>query len=85
MSLIRGVDLLFRAIEFLIVLRAFMTWLPGATHSLAYKFIYQITEPILAPFRRFVFNYFDFSPLLALFAIDIVKNLVIMILVRALY
>ncbi|MDN5331606.1 MAG: YggT family protein [Tepidanaerobacteraceae bacterium] len=93
MLLIRTIDLFFRVMEFLIIARVFMSWLPGAEYWPIYRFVYQITEPLLAPFRHLFFRflppaggfYFDFSPVLALIAMDIVKNVAIVFLLRVIY
>nr|PZN03793.1 MAG: YggT family protein [Bacillota bacterium] len=93
MQLLRAIDLFFRVLEFLILARVFMSWLPGFELRPVYRFVYQVTEPLLAPFRRLFFRfsppsggfYFDFSPVFALIALDIVKNVLITLLLRAMY
>ncbi|TYP54905.1 YggT family protein [Thermosediminibacter litoriperuensis] len=93
MLLIRAIELFFRFIEFLIFIRVFMSWIPGTHYSPVYRFIYRVTEPVLEPFRRLVFRflppaggyYLDFSPLLALFSLDIAQRLIISLLIQIIY
>ncbi len=76
------VDLFFRALGFLIVLRMLLSWLaPGARGQLSF-FIFSATEPILAFFRRLPLRvgFFDFSPLIALLALDFVRQILLRIL-----
>ena len=49
MPLIRTVDLFFRVIDFLVILRVFLSWVPLAFNSNVIRFIYQVTDPIIEP------------------------------------
>lgn len=62
--------------------RVIMTWFPVGRNNPIVMFIYTVTEPILAPIRRFVprFGMFDFSPFIALVLINVIET----ILLRAL-
>ena len=46
------------------------------------KFIYEVTEPVMSPFRRLLppAGGLDFSPILAVFAVYLVQSIVIKIL-----
>jgi len=47
------------------------------------RFLYQITDPILEPIRRFTtFGMMDFSPIAALILIEIIRRALIMMLLR---
>ena len=72
-----------KLIGFLILARIVISFLPqiDSRHPLV-KFIFQATEPLLAPFRAILPSTrlgIDFSPLLAMFAINISFRLLIMI------
>ena len=62
--------------------RVIMTWFPVGGNNPIVMFIYTVTEPILAPIRRFVprLGMFDLSPIIALVLINFIET----ILVRAL-
>lgn len=63
----------------LFIARMVISFLPNAneSHPLV-RFVYNVTEPIMAPFRAILPSTagIDFSPLLALFAIDVVIRVV---------
>lgn len=72
--------LLFRVLQFAILIRIFMSWVaPMSQHSNPiFTFIYQITEPILAPLRRYTtFGMIDFSPFVALMALQIFERVLL--------
>ena len=58
--------------SWLIVIRALLSWVSPDPYNVIVQFIYKVTEPILAPFRRLVPAYsigIDLSPVFALLAI----------------
>lgn len=67
-----------------------MSWLPIDQGSSLARFIYHVTDPILEPFRiilsRFMPKgpgfYLDFSPVIALIVLNILRQAVINILLR---
>ncbi|MBN2145725.1 MAG: YggT family protein [Candidatus Aureabacteria bacterium] len=67
---------------FLILLRIILSFF-NPSITLALKILYALTEPLLAPFRRFnlVIGIFDFSPIVALIFINLLRYL----LARLLY
>jgi len=93
LPLIRTVDLFFRVIDFLVILRVFLSWVPLAFNSNVIRFIYQVTDPIIEPFRslldRFMLLglgfYIDFSPIIALMALDLIRRLIISFLFSMLF
>ncbi len=63
--------------SYLLLIRVILSWVnPNPRHSLLLMVI-QVTEPVLAPLRGlFSFKGFDFSPILALFLIKILMNVI---------
>jgi YggT family protein len=75
----------------LLFARAILSWFVNPYRSSSYGFLNQIntfliriTEPIVAPFRRLLRNFntgmFDFSIVVSMLAIVLIRNLVVMIL-----
>jgi YggT family protein len=82
------VSVLFRVYEFLIFVRVLLTWInsdpyrPVVTHP-AVRILHRITEPVLAPLRRIippVGGGLDISPIVALFALEILRLILVSIL-----
>lgn len=82
--LIRAVDVFFQVLYFLILIRIILSWIPMLRSSAIGDIVYNLTEPILGPFREMVDKspigggmMIDFSPIIALFAMSIAKTVLI--------
>lgn len=85
--LINAVNIFCQVIYLLIFVRIILSWLPGANRSSIGGFIYNLTEPILGPIRKMIDRspigggmMLDFSPVIALFLMEIIKRIVISII-----
>jgi len=70
--------------NWLIIIRALISWVNPDPYNVIVQFLYKTTDPLLAPFRRFIPAYamgIDISPIFALLAIWFLK----LFLVRTLY
>ncbi|WP_432665188.1 YggT family protein [Wukongibacter baidiensis] len=72
-------------VNFLIIARALFSWFSRGYSNPIYNILHQITEPILYPFRQLqeklgVGGMIDFSPLLAIVALDILQRVILSIL-----
>jgi len=82
--LVSAVSMFFSFLILAIVVRAILTWVRPRVYSRWYYQLEQlleaVTEPILAPIRRFVPPVgpgIDFSPLVAVILLDLVRALLI--------
>ena len=77
-------DYLLTIINWLIIIRALLSWVNPDPYNALVRFLYKTTDPILAPFKRIAPSYamgLDFSPIFALIAIWFAK----LFLVRTLF
>lgn len=76
---------LLRIIYYLILIRAILSFFPTLQTSKISYFIYQMTEPVLAPCRAILdklglgMGMFDFSPILAIILLNLMIRLLLYI------
>jgi YggT family protein len=72
-------DLLFNALILAIVARAILSWFPINPYNPIVNLVHQITEPILAPLRRFIppiGGMMDITPIVAIILLQVVQTIV---------
>jgi YggT family protein len=77
--LIRFLSILIPILELAIFGRIIMSWIdPGGQNTVS-RIIREITEPIIGPIRKLIpsVGMFDFSPLIALFLLNILQQFVL--------
>ena len=86
--LVPAVNIVFQFASLLILARVIMSWLPMAgvridPYHPIIRILYQLTDPILDPIRRFAtFGMMDFSPIVALILLEVIRTLLIGLLAR---
>ena len=84
--LIKLISNLFYIYNLLIIGRIMSSWLNVNKRSPLYRYIYLLTEPVLGPFRNLFYSFgllgsgIDFSPMVAIFALNYIRNFIISIL-----
>lgn len=67
-------------------IRIALSWVRVSPYNKAVNIIYQLTDPILDPFKSLIERFgintgmIDFSPLIAYFVLQLIENLIIRIL-----
>ena len=75
------IDMLFDIIYYLILFRVILSWIPHNRYHSIISFVYQITEPILKPFRNMIaYQGFDFSPIILLILLQVIRYYLMIIL-----
>ena len=77
LGVIRSCILIF---ELILLARVIFSWLPPHTRqNQFYRFIFEVTEPLLAPVRRYLPNFggIDFSPLVVFIGLHILRSILI--------
>jgi YggT family protein len=66
--------------QLIVIARVLLSWLPSVDeHNPVVRFLYQATEPVLAPIRQQLLSFntpFDFSPMVAILGIFVLELLV---------
>ncbi len=82
-ALLNIINIAFQLYTYLIIARVILSWVQHNPYNQYIQLIYKVTEPVLKPFRK-LFSSFnigvDFSPILAIFALNFVKNMIFRIL-----
>ncbi len=83
MSLYSIVNVMFEVYSFLIIAQVLMSWVPHDRYHPVFRFIEEVTEPVLRPFRRLIpaVGGIDFSPIIALMAVEIVRRVILSLLI----
>lgn len=81
-SIIELVNIVFQILSYLIIGRCILSFFNHNPYNPIISFIYDVTEPVMAPFRRLLPNMggIDFSPILAIFAIELARTVIIKLL-----
>ncbi len=76
------IQVLAQALQLVIVVRVLLSWVPMRLPWRIGDFVLSVSEPILSPIRRALpsMGGIDFSPLIALFAIQIGESILLRIL-----
>ena len=78
-SLIKLLDL----ISFIILIQCLLSWIPSIRMSKIYEVLSIVTDPIEEPIRQVLYRYvslpIDFSPVVAILLIELMKRLVYII------
>jgi YggT family protein len=72
-------DLLLTILGFAVIARALLSWIQIDPYNPIIQVLYQITEPILAPLRRFIppiGGMMDITPIVALILLQILQAIV---------
>lgn len=85
-SVAQVVYVAFQVYSWLILIRVLLSWFPVNPYNPIMKFIYEITELLLAPMRRILppspAMPIDFSPILAIIVLQFVERLVLSLVGR---
>ncbi len=85
-NLISLINIAFQVYFVLLFVRVLLSWVRIVNpYGKFYRFIFELTEPVLAPFRR-IFKPspsfpVDFSPILAFFALGLLHRLLIYLII----
>jgi YggT family protein len=87
--ILTAVNYFARVLDTLIFVRIIVSWLPISRDNVIIRFLFSVTEPILAPIRSLLSNsplggpgmMFDFSPIIAYVLIELAQSLITSLLI----
>ena len=77
------IDMIFQGLNLIIFIRVILSWIPHDMYHPLIAIIYQISEPILRPFRDLIPSHrmgIDLSPIFAFIALSLVRRVIFQIL-----
>jgi len=79
LMLYRLIGYIFWLLNLAILLRVLFSWINPDPRNAIVRLVYQVTEPILAPLRRYIpsFGGLDITPMIALLLLEVVHRLLI--------
>jgi len=85
---VTAIDVAFQVYTWLLIIRVLLSWVPSLNNPYhpVVRFINESTEPFLGLFRRFIppAGVVDFSPLIAILILQLIRQFVVGILWRIL-
>lgn len=94
-ALVYAVNSLFKIVNLMIIVRVFASWIPGLYNNSFFSgilnVIHTLTDPILEPIRRLLSKSsfgnmpIDFSPVIAILALDVIQRVILTILMAVLF
>lgn len=84
--LVRTVDVAITAVQFLMILRAVISWIPDLKSNVFINFVYAVTEPVITPVRMLMerFNIMQGLPIDLSFMVTYMLLFVIQMLLPSL-
>lgn len=82
-SIIQVVNIVFEVLIWLVIIRCILSFVRHNPYQPLIRFVYDVTEPIMAPFRKLIpaAGGLDFSPIVVLLVLSLAQSIVIRILV----
>lgn len=86
-SIIQAIDILLTVYIWIIIARVIISWINLSPYHPVVNFIYKVTEPILSPLRKLIppIAGIDFTPVVVIFGIYFLKNLLQYLMVKLLF
>jgi YggT family protein len=83
-ALYQVVDLLLSIYVWIIIARAIISWVNPYPYHPVVRFLYRVTEPVLAPVRRIIppIAGIDISPVIVIFLIYFIQNILRQLMLR---
>lgn len=83
MSIDQVINIVFEVMIWLVIIRCILSFIPHNPGIGIFRFVYEVTEPVMGPFRRLVPSAggLDFSPIVVLLVLELVRRLVMAVVI----
>lgn len=84
-SLYQLVNLVFQVYTFIVLGRVIISWVNADPYNPIVRFLYSATEPVMQRLRRILplqFGGFDFTPIVLLFGLALLQNIVLQLIAQ---
>lgn len=73
--LLQIINIAFSVLIWMVIIRCLLSFIPHNPYQSIIRFVYEVTEPIMAPFRRIVpiIGGLDISPIAVVLALELVR------------
>ncbi|WP_250278921.1 YggT family protein [[Clostridium] colinum] len=85
----KSFELLIRFIDFIILIRVILSWIPLDRNNPIVKLVYALSEPLLYPIREMLRKsplgdgmMLDFSPIILILLLQVIQSILFNILIR---
>ncbi|NLN87646.1 MAG: YggT family protein [Syntrophomonadaceae bacterium] len=77
--IIQLVDIVFEVLVWLVIIRCILSFVRHNPYQPLIRFVYDVTEPIMTPFRRLIpaAGGIDFSPIVVVLVLSLLQSVVI--------
>ncbi len=85
-AIVQVVNIVFEVLIWLVIIRCILSFIRHNPYQPLIRFVYDVTEPIMAPFRKLIpaTGGLDFSPIVVLLVLSLVQSIIIRILLSVL-
>lgn len=82
-QIVQVIDIIFEVLVWMIIARCVLSFVRHDPRQPIIRFVYDVTEPVMAPFRRLIPSAggIDFSPIIAVLAIEFIRRIVIKLII----
>jgi YggT family protein len=87
-TLVEVINLVFQIYIFIVIARALVSWVNPDPYNPIVRFLHQATDPVLDRIRRVIpsqFGGIDFSPIILLIGLSLVRRLLLELLTQLAY
>lgn len=79
------IGIFFDILSLAVLARVLLSWVPTGGAANLRAFLHDVTEPVMAPFRRIIprIGMIDISPIVVLIALDLVKSILLSLISSA--